>query len=159
MLDPTCQQAESQGTLNARCLCSQAAKTIKQYYSAEEEEKIAEWGNWNLTTIHDKALKLILSIRFIKWAEKQLEENRVKQVSIEWAYATNITDHNEKIKLDYQVRKCNECIFTKVIYISRYSNLFLILPEGQRCTQTQIGERSKGISCLKVAEPWPEKKA
>ena len=47
-------------------------------------------------------------LSFIYQAEKQLEENRVKQVLINWAYATNITDHNEKIKLDYQVSKYNE---------------------------------------------------
>ena len=49
-----------------------------------------------------------MSLSFIDQAEKQLEENRVKQVLINWAYATNITDHNEKIKLDYQVSKYNE---------------------------------------------------
>ena len=51
---------------------------------------------------------MIMSLSFIDQAEKQLEENRVKQVLINWAYATNITDHNEKIKLDYQVSKYNE---------------------------------------------------
>ena len=49
-----------------------------------------------------------MSLSFIDQAEQQLEENRVKQVLINWAYATNITDHNEKIKLDYQVSKYNE---------------------------------------------------
>ena len=58
-----------------------------------------------------------MSLRFIDRAEKQLEESRVKAVFIDWAYATNITDHNEKIKLDYQVRKCNEYVFTQVKYI------------------------------------------
>ena len=52
--------------------------------------------------------KLIMSLSFIYQAEKQLEENHVKEVFIDWAYATNITDHNERIKLDYQVRKYNE---------------------------------------------------
>ena len=51
---------------------------------------------------------MIMSLSFIDQAEKQLEENRVKQVLINWAYATNITNHNEKIKLDYQVSKYNE---------------------------------------------------
>ena len=48
-----------------------------------------------------------MSLSFIDQAEKQLEENRVKQVLINWAYATNITDHNEKIQLDYQVSRYN----------------------------------------------------
>ena len=60
------------------------------------------------------AHKLIMFVRFIDRAEKQLEENRVKQVFIDWAYATNITDHNEKIRLDYQVRKCYKYVFTQV---------------------------------------------
>ena len=46
-----------------------------------------------------------MSFRFIDKAEKELEQNAIKYVFISWAYKTNITDHNEKIKLDFQVRK------------------------------------------------------
>ena len=46
-----------------------------------------------------------MSLRFIDRAEEELEQNTIKAVFIEWAFESNITDHNEKIKLDYQVRK------------------------------------------------------
>ncbi len=39
---------------------------------------------------------------FVARAEKELIENTRKATVIEWAYYTNITDHNEKAKLDYQ---------------------------------------------------------
>ena len=42
--------------------------------------------------------------RFIERAENELEQNTIKATFIEWAYESNITDHNEKKKLDHQVR-------------------------------------------------------
>ena len=48
---------------------------------------------------------LIICLRFVDRAEKELEQNTVKATFIEWAFESNITDHNEKIKLDFQVRK------------------------------------------------------
>ena len=48
---------------------------------------------------------LNMSFRFIDRVEEELEQNTIKAVFISWDYKTNITDHNEKIKLDYQVRK------------------------------------------------------
>jgi len=82
-LDPSCQEAEPGGSLNARCLCSSkvAARTTGKYYNAEEEGKISE---------------------FIDRAEKELEQNAIKSTFIEWAFATNITEETEKTKLDYQ---------------------------------------------------------
>ena len=43
--------------------------------------------------------------RFINRAENELEQSTIKSYFIEWAYATNITDHNEKKKLEQTVRK------------------------------------------------------
>ena len=72
-----------------------------------------------------------MSLSFIDQAEKQLEENRVKQVLINWAYATNITDHNEKIKLDYQVSKYNE--YDTTLHIMDFQPIPFFL-EDWRCT-------------------------
>ena len=78
-------------------------KTILQCRGGGENSRVRiSKPDKNLCNVENK---LIMSLSFINQAEKQLEENRVKQVLINWAYATNITDHNEKIKLDYQVRK------------------------------------------------------
>ena len=41
--------------------------------------------------------------RFINRAEKELEQETVKSIFTEWAFVTNITDHNEKNKLAQQV--------------------------------------------------------
>lgn len=41
---------------------------------------------------------------FIAKAEQELWDNAVIATEIEWAYESNITDHNEKIKLKQQVR-------------------------------------------------------
>ena len=41
--------------------------------------------------------------KFIDDAEQRLLENAEKHTFVEWAYESNITDHNEKIKLRYQV--------------------------------------------------------
>ena len=41
---------------------------------------------------------------FIAGAEAELLESTSKQTFVEWAYASNITDHNEKAKLAFQVR-------------------------------------------------------
>ena len=51
---------------------------------------------------------LNMSFRFIDRVEEELEQNTIKAVFISWDYKTNITDHNERIKLDYQVSKYNE---------------------------------------------------
>lgn len=40
---------------------------------------------------------------FIDRAEKELHAAAIKHTFIEWNYESNITDHNEKIKLEYQV--------------------------------------------------------
>ena len=40
---------------------------------------------------------------FVKKAEDELLEMTEKQIFIEWAYASNITDHNEKNSLAFQV--------------------------------------------------------
>jgi hypothetical protein len=50
--------------------------------------------------------------RFIEKAEAELLKNTERQTFVEWAYESNITDHNEKIKLDYQVRKYDGSNFT-----------------------------------------------
>ena len=42
--------------------------------------------------------------RFINRAEKELEQETVKSIFVEWAFESNITDHNEKNKLAQQVR-------------------------------------------------------
>ena len=43
--------------------------------------------------------------RFINRAEKELEQETVKSIFIEWAFESNITDLSEKNKLAQQVRK------------------------------------------------------
>ena len=40
---------------------------------------------------------------FVTKAEAEFKEASIKASHIEWAYATNITDANEKKKLEYQV--------------------------------------------------------
>ena len=45
------------------------------------------------------------AFEFVEKAEAELSEAAKKAVEIEWNYATNITDENEKIKLDYTVSK------------------------------------------------------
>ncbi len=39
---------------------------------------------------------------FVTKAEEELLENARQATLVEWAYYTNITDHNEKVRLDYQ---------------------------------------------------------
>ena len=41
--------------------------------------------------------------RFLARAENELMVNAEKHTFVEWAYESNITDHNEKKKLAYQV--------------------------------------------------------
>lgn len=43
-------------------------------------------------------------LRFIERAEKELEQETIKSIFVEWAFESNITDHNEKNKLAQQVR-------------------------------------------------------
>ena len=43
-------------------------------------------------------------LRFIDRAEKELEQETVESIFVEWAFESNITDHNEKNKLAQQVR-------------------------------------------------------
>jgi hypothetical protein len=50
--------------------------------------------------------------RFIEKAEAEMLNNAERHTFIEWAYSSNITDHNEKIKLDSQVRKYNGSNFS-----------------------------------------------
>ena len=40
---------------------------------------------------------------FLEQAEKELHESAKKYVIIEWAYASNITDHNEEERKKYNV--------------------------------------------------------
>ena len=42
--------------------------------------------------------------RFIDNVESEMLANTEKATFVEWAYASNITDHNEKIKIEQQVR-------------------------------------------------------
>ena len=41
--------------------------------------------------------------RFIDRAEVELLKNAEESTFIEWAYSSNITDHNEKVKVEQQV--------------------------------------------------------
>ena len=80
--------------------------------------------------------------KFINRAEEELWKSAQKHTIVEWAYASNITDHNEKEKLAYQVvpmhswmcyihymfcgLQCNNCtsntiVISKLTYIR---NLF-----------------------------------
>ena len=43
--------------------------------------------------------------KFIDSAEVELLKNAEESTFIEWAYASNITDHNEKIKVEQQVQQ------------------------------------------------------
>ena len=43
--------------------------------------------------------------KFIDSAEVELLKNAEDSTFIEWAYASNITDHNEKIKVEQQVQQ------------------------------------------------------
>ena len=52
----------------------------------------------------DAMLSLDPFLRFINRAEKELEQETVKSIFVEWAFESNITDHNEKNKLAQQVR-------------------------------------------------------
>ena len=45
---------------------------------------------------------------FLEGAESELLASTQKQTFIEWAYQSNITDHNEKVKLQYQVCAANQ---------------------------------------------------
>ena len=40
--DTSCQEADPAGILNAKCLCSDLVRSKKQFYSAEEEEELAQ---------------------------------------------------------------------------------------------------------------------
>ncbi len=40
---------------------------------------------------------------FLRTAEEELRASAEKGTFVEWAYASNITDHNEKVKLKFQV--------------------------------------------------------
>ena len=51
-------------------------------------------NNWN---VEERRVS-----KFIQDAESQLWKNAQKATVIEWAYESNITDHNEKVKLEYQ---------------------------------------------------------
>ena len=93
-----------------------------------------------------------MSLRFIDRAEEELEQNTIKAVFISWDYNTNITDHNEKIKLDYQVRKIAMTIQEKIL-------LTIPIPEDFRCTQPQTGKRGQAISSVKAAKSGPPEKA
>ncbi len=45
---------------------------------------------------------------FVARAEEELLRDTQKATIVAWAYYTNITDHNEKARLEYQVRMCNQ---------------------------------------------------
>ena len=44
------------------------------------------------------------ALDFVTRAEKELHINGIEGTKVAWAYASNITDHNEKIQLEFQVR-------------------------------------------------------
>ena len=55
---------------------------------------------------------------FVKRAEKELHEAGKISTVIEWAYASNITDYNEKRRLENQVSFClfSNTEFQKIFY-------------------------------------------
>ena len=55
------------------------------------------------------------AFEFVTRAEKELHEAAKKYTVIEWAYATNITDYNEKKRLEFQV--INQFYITKEVKI------------------------------------------
>ncbi len=61
--------------------------------------------------------------RFIERAESELWANTQKHTIVEWAYESNITDHNEKRKLDYQVRLSYAYYLLRSIYCYFFSHL------------------------------------
>ncbi len=65
--------------------------------------------------------------RFIERAESELWANTQKHTIVEWAYESNITDHNEKRKLDYQVRLSYTYTMHNtyyVVYIAIFSHIW-----------------------------------
>ena len=74
---------------------------------------------------------------FIARAESELLASTEKQTFVEWAYASNITDHNEREKLAYQVGK--RCVFLPETVLRITYTISIVFFSNKVCVVNRSG--------------------
>ena len=85
--------------------------------------------------------------RFINSAEKEQEEAAIRSIFIEWAFESNITDHNEKKTLEDKVRKV-QCTPKADMLLIYY--LFFHFQKRKAALTLRLGKEAKQYDASKL---------